>query len=107
MNAMSILWLPVWLAAAASEFAPAPAPDLDAATAEAVSTLQAYLRIDTTNPPGRERAAADFLHAIFEREGIESRVYDLGGGRANVLARLAGRGGRRPLILLNHMDVVP
>jgi acetylornithine deacetylase/succinyl-diaminopimelate desuccinylase-like protein len=98
-----------WLGAAgpSASPAPAPAPDFAAAAAEAVSTLQAYLRIDTTNPPGREKAAADFLRAIFEKEGIESHVYDLGGGRANVLARLPGSGGRRPLILLNHMDVVP
>jgi len=83
------------------------APNFDAATAEAVPILQEYLRIDTTNPPGRERAAADFFQRLFEREGIESRVYDLGDGRANVLARLPGRGGKRPILLLNHMDVVP
>jgi acetylornithine deacetylase/succinyl-diaminopimelate desuccinylase-like protein len=108
MNALSILSIPVWLAAAAPSPAPVVAtPDFGAAAAEAVPILQDYLRIDTTNPPGRERAAADFLQHLFEKEGIESRVYDLGGGRANILARLPGRGGKRPILLLNHMDVVP
>ena len=83
------------------------APDFEEASREAVRLLQSYIRIDTTNPPGRERQAADFFHEIFEREGIENRVYDLGGGRANILARLPGTGTRRPIILLNHMDVVP
>ncbi len=106
MNAWSILGLALRLASAAPAAAP-PSPDFAAAAAEAVPILQDYLRIDTTNPPGRERAAADFLQRLFEREGIESRVYDLGDGRANVLARLPGRGGRRPILLLNHMDVVP
>ncbi len=82
-------------------------PDFDAAAAEALRLLQEYIRIDTTNPPGRERLAADFFHEIFQREGIENRIYDLGSGRANILARLPGSGARRPILLLNHMDVVP
>jgi acetylornithine deacetylase/succinyl-diaminopimelate desuccinylase-like protein len=81
--------------------------DFAAAADEAVRLLQGYIRVDTTNPPGRERLAADYLRAILEREGIEHRIYDLGNGRANILARLPGSGARRPIILLNHMDVVP
>ncbi|HEY2797633.1 MAG TPA: M20/M25/M40 family metallo-hydrolase [Thermoanaerobaculia bacterium] len=107
MMTSSILGLFLQLAAGPAAVPPPPTPNFDAATAEAVPILQEYLRIDTTNPPGNERAAADFFQRIFEREGIESRVYDLGGGRANVLARLPGRGGKRPIVLLNHMDVVP
>ncbi len=95
------------MAAAGALAAPGRPPDLDAAAAEAAPLLQSYIRIDTTNPPGRERAAAEFFQRIFEKEGIESRIYDLGNGRANVLARLPGSGGKRPILLLNHMDVVP
>jgi acetylornithine deacetylase/succinyl-diaminopimelate desuccinylase-like protein len=84
-----------------------PAPDFDAAAAEATRLLQSYLRIDTTNPPGRERLAADFFSRIFDREGIDNRIYDLGNGRANILARMPGTGRKRPILLLNHMDVVP
>jgi len=90
--------------------APAGAPPDTAATAalpEAVSLLRAYLAVDTTNPPGNERRAADFLAAVFAKEGIEHEILDQGGGRANVLARLPGRGRKRPLVLLNHLDVVP
>jgi acetylornithine deacetylase/succinyl-diaminopimelate desuccinylase-like protein len=82
-------------------------PDFSTASREATGLLQAYLRIDTSNPPGREKLAADFFDAIFRAEGIESAVFDLGNGRANVLARLPGSGRKRPLILLNHLDVVP
>jgi acetylornithine deacetylase/succinyl-diaminopimelate desuccinylase-like protein len=101
------LAIPFLLGAAAPPSAAHPSPDFDAAAGEATALLQAYLRIDTTNPPGRERAAADFFHGLFEKEGIASEIIDLGGGRANVLARLRGTGALRPIILLNHLDVVP
>ncbi len=106
MRALRILALTGLVAADASR-ALAADPNFEAAGREAVSLLQQYLRVDTTNPPGNERRAADFFKGIFDREGIANRVYDLGNGRANILARLPGRGGRPPIILLNHMDVVP
>lgn len=95
------------MAAGASPAGAAEPPDFDAAGKEAVGLLQAYLRVDTTNPPGNERRAADFFKEIFDREGIQNRIYDLGNGRANILARLPGNGSMRPLLLLNHLDVVP
>ena len=84
-----------------------PSPDFEAADREALAMLQSYLRVDTTNPPGNERLAADFFHEILDREGIENRVYEMAEGRANILARLPGRGLGRPILLLNHLDVVP
>lgn len=103
---LGLLLALVLLRAPAAEDAPEP-PDFDAAQKEAVSLLRSYLQVDTTNPPGHERLAAEFLREVFEREGIESRIYDMGEERANILARLPGRGLGRPLLLLNHLDVVP
>jgi acetylornithine deacetylase/succinyl-diaminopimelate desuccinylase-like protein len=73
---------------------------------EAVRLLQEYLRIDTSNPPGNERAAAEFFRRLFSGEGIPSTLYDYAPGRANLYALLKGDGRLRPIILLNHMDVV-
>jgi acetylornithine deacetylase/succinyl-diaminopimelate desuccinylase-like protein len=103
---IAIVMAAVWSTLAAPSDLP-EAPDFEAASREAVKLLQDYLRVDTTNPPGHERLAADFLKQIFDKEGIENRVYDLGNDRANILARLPGSGLGRPIILLNHMDVVP
>jgi acetylornithine deacetylase/succinyl-diaminopimelate desuccinylase-like protein len=97
----------LFLSVVACPLLAAPAPDFDAAAKEAVPLLQTYLRINTTNPPGHERKAAEFFKAIFDREGIENEIYDQGDDRADILARLPGNGRKRPLILLNHMDVVP
>jgi len=74
--------------------------------AEAVQLLQELIRIDTTNPPGNELAAARHLQKVLDAEGIETRILDLAPGRANLYARIKGDGSRRPLILLSHTDVV-
>jgi len=72
----------------------------------AVDLMQQYLRVNTSNPPGNEMAAARFLKAIFDREGIQNEIFEYQPGRANIIARLKGSGAARPFILLGHMDVV-
>lgn len=72
----------------------------------AVHLLREYLRIDTSNPPGNEQAAADFFERMFDDAGIPATVYPYARGRANIYAVLKGDGSLRPLILLNHTDVV-
>jgi acetylornithine deacetylase/succinyl-diaminopimelate desuccinylase-like protein len=84
-----------------------PAPDWKAVEAEAIKAIQAYVRIDTSNPPGDVTKAADFLVAILEREGVPVTRYESGPGRSIVLSRLKGSGRAKPLLLLHHMDVVP
>src|SRR3989441_6096118 len=73
---------------------------------EATALLSQYLRINTTNPPGNEIAAARWLADVLRRDGIEARIFEPTPGKANLYARLSGDGSARPLILLNHMDVV-
>src|SRR3989475_5412954 len=73
---------------------------------EAAQLLAQYLRINTTNPPGHERRTADWLAAVLAREGIAAQVFEPAPGKANLYARLGGDGSARPIILLNHMDVV-
>jgi acetylornithine deacetylase/succinyl-diaminopimelate desuccinylase-like protein len=73
----------------------------------AVELLARYLRVDTTVPPGNELLGAQFFKDVLEREGLEVQVDEFAPGRANLLARLPGNGKRAPLLLMNHMDVVP
>lgn len=82
----------------------------DALAKEGTTILSGYLRVNTTNPPGNELAAARFLKAILDREGIEAQILDtaeLGANRANLYARLRGNGTKRAIALVHHMDVVP
>ena len=79
----------------------------DDVTAEITSVLRDYLRINTSNPPGNEQAAAEFLALLLEAEGYECEYVEAGPGRVSMRSRLKGTGDERPLMLLNHTDVVP
>lgn len=81
--------------------------DWDSVRREAAEILSNYLGINTTNPPGNEMEAARYLEGILRHEGIESTVYEPVPRRANLMAVVPGKTGGNPLILLNHMDVVP
>jgi acetylornithine deacetylase/succinyl-diaminopimelate desuccinylase-like protein len=73
---------------------------------EVVKLMGEYLRIDTSNPPGNELAAAEFFHRLFDQAGILNTIFPYAPGRANIYAVIKGDGTLRPLLLLNHMDVV-
>ena len=101
-----------WSASAAAlilagVLAPPARPAGDVYEEMAVDLLRRYLQVDTTNPPGNELKAALFFKEVLEREGIPVEVDEFTPGRANLLAILKGAGTRRPLVLANHMDVVP
>jgi acetylornithine deacetylase/succinyl-diaminopimelate desuccinylase-like protein len=67
--------------------------------------LQELIRFDTTNPPGNETACIEFVRAQLEDAGCETQIYAKDPGRPNLVARIAGGGGR-PLLLQGHVDVV-
>ena len=74
---------------------------------EALDILTRYLRIDTSNPPGREAPAARFLGGLLEAEGIETQYLETAPQREILYARIPGDGSRRGFMLANHLDVVP
>jgi len=67
---------------------------------------QQLLRIDTTNPPGNEREAADLVAEELRGAGLEPVVLESAPKRANVVARIVGTGELPPLLLTAHLDVV-
>jgi acetylornithine deacetylase/succinyl-diaminopimelate desuccinylase-like protein len=86
------------------------AMDYAALREETAQRLSEYLRINTSNPPGNELAAARWLVDVLAKEGIQGSILDtaeLGAGRANFYARLPGTGGGKAIALMHHMDVVP
>ncbi|MGH8579407.1 MAG: hypothetical protein ACREVK_04515 [Gammaproteobacteria bacterium] len=78
------------LLVAARQGARAQPPDWKQVESEAVKTLTAYVRLNTSNPPGDVTKAADFLVDLLRREGIDVKRFESGPGRSIVLARLKG-----------------
>ena len=73
---------------------------------EAVDLLSELIRVNTTNPPGNETVAAEFLASRLEKEGFACEVFESARGRGSVVTRLKGSGGKPSVLLLSHLDVV-
>jgi acetylornithine deacetylase/succinyl-diaminopimelate desuccinylase-like protein len=73
---------------------------------EAVRHLQELLRFDTTNPPGNETPAAEYLASVLRQAGYQPVVLESAPGRGSIVARYAGDGSLPPLLLFGHLDVV-
>ncbi len=84
-------------------------PDWPHVEQHAIDVLQAYVRIASANPPANTSETAKLLQSEFSAAGMRAALYESGpGGKTNLLVRLPGRDrSKRPLLLLNHMDVVP
>jgi acetylornithine deacetylase/succinyl-diaminopimelate desuccinylase-like protein len=68
--------------------------------------LQRLIRLDTVNPPGNETRAAELLREYLEAQGVTCELYAKVPERANLVARIPGRGGGPSLLLLSHTDTV-
>jgi acetylornithine deacetylase/succinyl-diaminopimelate desuccinylase-like protein len=73
---------------------------------EAMRHYQALVRIDTTDPPGNETRAVEYLRGVLEAEGIPVTIAAKDPARANLIARLKGNGSKRPVIFMGHTDEV-
>ena len=83
--------------------------DTSALAREAQDWLVDLVKIDTTNPPGNEQAAAKYIAGVLAKEGITAELLDLAPGRSAVVARLRSTAVADPskaLLLVAHMDVV-
>jgi acetylornithine deacetylase/succinyl-diaminopimelate desuccinylase-like protein len=82
------------------------APDWTRLEQETLRHFQELVRFDTSDPPGNEAPAAEYLKKVLEQEGIPVQVLSLENHRPNVVARLRGSGKKRPLLIMGHTDVV-
>src|SRR5690242_1322803 len=74
--------------------------------AEVTQLLQELIRLDTVNPPGNETQAAELLRDYLGDHGVQSELHARTPDRANLVARIPGRGGGPSLMLLSHTDTV-
>ena len=103
---LTLLALAVVLGSAPFNAQAPPQPDWAAVEAETLQHFQALVRFDTSDPPGNEKPAADYLVQVLQKDGIPTQVFSLEPHRPNVVARLKGNGSKRPLLIMGHLDTV-
>ena len=74
---------------------------------DVISLTRKLLGFDTMNPPGQERPCAAYLGRLLEHGGFDTRLYELGEGRANLMARLPGLSDMEPICFTGHIDTIP
>jgi acetylornithine deacetylase/succinyl-diaminopimelate desuccinylase-like protein len=74
---------------------------------DATKHLQNLIRLNTTNPPGNDTPAVEYVAGACREAGIEAEVVESAPGRGNAVARIRSANPiARPLMLMGHVDVV-
>jgi acetylornithine deacetylase/succinyl-diaminopimelate desuccinylase family protein len=68
--------------------------------------LSELIQLDTINPPGNEKIAADYVAKFCEARAIPYKTYDPGNNRTSLIAEI-GTGASPRLFIPAHTDVVP
>lgn len=72
-----------------------------------LKTFKKLISLDSQNPPGNETKIANFVSQYLKLLGLKVKTYTFKENRANVLATLASKEGRKSLLLSPHLDTVP
>lgn len=73
----------------------------------AVDIACELVRMDSTNPPGFERACAEYCANLLKAAGLDVRMHEFDADRTGLVATLKGNGGGDPLCFTGHLDTVP
>jgi acetylornithine deacetylase/succinyl-diaminopimelate desuccinylase-like protein len=103
---MSVRILPFFALLFFVSVATAQPPDWARIEAETMRHFQAILRLDSSDPPGHEAPVVEYLKAVLDQAGIETKIFALDPKRPNLVARLRGNGKKRPILIMGHTDVV-
>ncbi len=72
---------------------------------EVETLLSDLIKIQSVNPPGNEMTVAQYLKRLFDSYRIPNEIVADGSGRGNFIATIGE--GRKSLLYLSHVDVVP
>jgi acetylornithine deacetylase/succinyl-diaminopimelate desuccinylase-like protein len=96
----------VLLAGVAANVRAQAAIDWKAIEAETLQHFRALVQLDTSNPPGNETRALNYVKQVLEKEAIPAQVFASDANRGNLVARIKGNGKKKPILVLGHTDVV-
>jgi succinyl-diaminopimelate desuccinylase len=72
-----------------------------------IELTRELIRFNTINPPGDETPCTEHIGGILERAGFSIAYHPMAENRANLIARIGGSSGKKPLCFTGHTDVVP
>src|SRR5688500_14470722 len=81
-------------------------PDWAKIDEETLRHFQAILKLDSTDPPGKEDHVVAYLKEVLEKDGIAVQTFAKEAHRPNLVARIKGTGKQRPLLIMAHTDTV-
>ncbi|MGH9219498.1 MAG: M20 family metallopeptidase, partial [Vicinamibacterales bacterium] len=81
-------------------------PDWAKIDEETMRHFQAILKLDSTDPPGKEDHVVAYLKQVLEKDGIAVQTFAKEAHRPNLVARIKGTGKQRPLLIMAHTDTV-
>ena len=68
---------------------------------------RALVAFDTINPPGNERACAEYLGKLLDAAGFSISYHEFDDRRTSLVARIGGSDDNPPLCFTGHIDTVP
>ena len=72
-----------------------------------IALSRELVAFNTINPPGQELNCIRHLERILADAGLETSVHAFAPDRANLVARIGGKGNKPPLCFTGHVDTVP
>lgn len=74
---------------------------------DSLALARRLVQFPSLNPPGEEKACADYLGHLLRQAGLEVELHEFAPGRPSMVARLRGTQDLKPLVFTGHLDVVP
>jgi len=71
-----------------------------------IKLTRKLIQINSENPPGNEKALANFVAGYLKKLGLRVRIYEFQKNRSNLLAYLERPQNKRQLLITPHLDTV-
>ncbi len=86
--------------------------DWNATEREILEHFTKIVQINSSDPGGSEEPVINYLKSVFDKEGIESKIFQIENfadpniKRPNIVARIRGNGKKKPILIVGHADTV-
>ncbi|MCD6583661.1 MAG: M20 family metallopeptidase [Candidatus Omnitrophica bacterium] len=74
---------------------------------ELIKLTQRLIRIDSSNPPGKEKEIALFIERYIKNLKFTSKLYEFERNRPNLVCKIPSLRSKKKLLITPHIDTVP